>query len=169
MISLSENYLAEHNLTPARMSPPKKTRSLKHEAVDQAGRSLSDVHPLSTIFNNGNLDRPLTGEDHATAAELSITESIVPPAEQGGSGIPLPQDIGTSATNSATKPSRGPSQEQIRRLDKYAQCPHCSLVNAVAGNLKTHWVVQKAHSDEQYDVGDVWIFEREGGSQGPRE
>lgn len=50
---------------------------------------------------------------------------------------------------------------------------HCSIVNAVAGNLKTHWVVEKEHPKEHpdehdYDVRDVLLFERVNGSDGPR-
>lgn len=106
----------------------------------------------------------LEEEDDDVAAELSRDKSIHFPEEQDETQPSFTQEAGTDAT----KKRKPLSQEEIRRLDKYAQCPHCSVVNVVAGNLKVHWEYQQGHPEHKYSVEDVWIFERERGSTRPR-
>ena len=150
------------------MSSQETSLPLRPEDVTQQTNSFSDGQPISTNASDENPCGHMPEEEHDVAAELSRDENINFPEEQEESQMSFTREAGQSGTDAKRK--RKPlSQEEIRRLDKYAQCPHCSVVNAIAGNLKVHWQYQKGHPEYKYRVEDVWIFEREKGSSGPRE
>jgi hypothetical protein len=149
------------------MSSQETSLPPRPEDVTQHKNSFSGGQPIFTDASDEVPGGHMPEEEDTVAAELSRDENIFFPEEQEEGQTSFTQKTGQSGPDAKRK--RKPlSQEEIRRLDKYAQCPHCSVVNAIAGNLKVHWEYQNGHPDDKYHIEDVWIFEREKGSTGPR-
>lgn len=104
-------------------------------AKDSRGSQRKDSDPDEPRLSDDQLPLPNTGNNHqapgdkrARAAESSRNENTVPPAIQGESEDLLLQGTGWHPATASAKKGDGPmSQEEIRCLNRYFQCPTVAL------------------------------------------
>jgi hypothetical protein len=165
---LSKASLTQHRASQARPQDPRS--AINRTRLRDQVKCLTQTRRRKQTIQRTLKFHTLRVEPRAVSeqARERSTELKIQKQDQGNTSLTrIPGEEGRSS--SAKKRRVFLSQEAIRQLDKYAECPHCDLVNREAGNWKPHWVYHGGHPDHEYDVEDIWIYERPSGTQEPRE